>query len=173
VARNSRPGRSPRPRDGVEDTLDLADRRDADPHDVDRYGQTPPDPWPGGIWPVADAGPRAQPPAPRSRVSFWATVGLMLSLVALCATLTGLLALEGLALAVLGLLASVVGLVRTSRPGVNGRGLAVLGLLAALGAAWLAVAALTGNVSWLDSHTDTVSRWHGWLVDHWSWLGRW
>lgn len=157
MARKSRLGRHPGPPDAVEDTLDLADR------------QTPADPWPGGIWPVADAAP----PVPRVRVSFWATVGLILSLVALCATLTGLLAPEGLALAVIGLLASVFGLVGTSRPGVNGRGLAILGLLAALGAAWLAVAALTGNLSWLDSHTDSVTRWHGWLVDHWRWLGRW
>jgi hypothetical protein len=175
----------------VEDTLDLADRRDdgpanpyqVNPYDVDRYGQTPADPWPGGISrsglrrpevqapgvyrPVADAAP------PRSRVSFWATAGLILSLVALCATLTGLLALEGLALALLGLLASIFGLVGTSRPGITGRTLALLGLLAALGAAWLAVAALTGNLSWLDSHTDAVPRWRGWLVSHWRWLGRW
>src|SRR5690242_21313752 len=59
------------------------------------------------IWTVADAAP----PVPPVRVSFWATVGLILSLVALCATLTGLLAPEGLALAVIGLLASILGLV--------------------------------------------------------------
>jgi len=157
VARNSRLGRRPRPPDAVEDTLDLADR------------PTPADPWPGGFLPVADA----RPPAPRVRVSFWATVGLLLSVVALCATLTGLLAPEGLVLAVIAILASVFGLVGSSRPGVAGRGLALLGLLAALGAAWLAVAALNGHLSWLDGHTDSVARWHNWLVAHWSWLGRW
>jgi hypothetical protein len=171
VARNSRPGRRPRPRDAVEDTLDLADRRDEDPYDA-RYGHTPADPWPGGIWPVAEAAPPV-PPAPRARVSFWATVGLILGVVALCATLTGLLAPEGLVFAVIGLMASIFGLVGTSRRGIAGRGLAVLGVLAALGAAWLAVAALNGNLSWLDGHTDSVARWHGWLVDHWRWLGRW
>jgi hypothetical protein len=162
VARNGRLGRRPRHPDAVDDTLDLADR------------PTPADPWPGGFWP--DAAPPPVPPVapvPRARVSFWATVGLLLGVVALCATMTGLLAPEGLVLAVIGLLASVFGLVGSSRPGVAGRGVALLGLLAALGAAWLAVAALNGHLSWLDGHTDTVARWHDWLVAHWSWLGRW
>jgi hypothetical protein len=165
VARTGRLRRRPGRQEDVEDTLDLADRGD---RGFDPYDRTPVDPWPGGFRPAATAAP-----VPRSRVSFWATVGLIISVVALCVTLTGLLALEGLALALIGLPACIAGFIRASRPGVTGRSLAILGLLAALAAAWLAVAALTGNIGWLDSHTDAVSRWRGWLVARWPWLGRW
>jgi hypothetical protein len=165
VARTGRLRRHPRPREDGDDTLDLANRGAGG---FDPYDRTPVDPWPGGFWPEA-----APARVPRSRVSFWATVGLIISVVALCATLTGLLAPEGLALAVIGLLACIAGLVRASRPGITGRSLALLGLLAAIAAAWLAVAALTGNLGWLDSHTDAVPGWRAWLVAHWRWLGRW
>ena len=134
----------------------------------DSSGQTPVDPWPGGFLPEA-----APVRVPRSRVSFWATVGLIISVVALCATLTGLLAPEGLVLAVIGGLACIAGLVGASRPGITGHGLALLGLLAALAAGWLAIGALNGHLSWLDSHTDAVAGWRAWLVAHWRWLGRW
>jgi hypothetical protein len=165
VARTGRLRRHPRHREGVEDTLDLAN---SGAGGFDRYGQTPVDPWPGGFLPEP-----APAPVPRSRVSFWATVWLILGVVALCATLTGLLAPEGLVLAVIGLLASIAGLIGASRRGITGHSLALLGLLAALAAAWLAIGALNGHLSWLDSHTDAVAGWRAWLVAHWRWLGRW
>lgn len=71
------------------------------------------------------------------------------------------------------LLASIFGFAAASRPRITGHSLAVLGVLAALAAAGLAVAALTGHLSWLDSHTDAVPRWRAWLVAHWPWVGRW
>lgn len=166
MARNGLLRRRPRPRDTVEDTLDLADRRNDG--FVKQYDQTPTEPWPGGIWPSDEPAP-----PPRARVSFWATLGLILSLVALCATLTGLLAPEGLGLALIGLLASIFGLAAVSRPGIAGRSLAILGVLAALAAAGLAVAAFTGHLGWLNNHTDAVPRWRAWLVARWPWLDGW
>jgi hypothetical protein len=46
-------------------------------------------------------------------------------------------------------------------------------LLAGLVAVALAVIAMTGRFAWPYSRTDEISRWHTWLVAHWSWLGRW
>ncbi len=107
------------------------------------------------------------------RVSVWAALGLMLGLVGLGLSLTGLLAPEGVAVGGLGLVMSVVGLLTTRLPTIAGRGLAVLGLLLSLAAGVLGGIAMTGAFSWLDSDVDQVSRLHGWLVDHWSWLDRW
>ncbi len=107
------------------------------------------------------------------RVSAWATLGLIVSIVGLCATLTGLLAPEGFALGVIGFLISIAGLVGASRPGVTGHSLALLGLLFGAAAVVLAVLAMTGSFSWLNSSTNEITRWHNWLVAHWSWLGRW
>lgn len=122
-------------------------------------------PWPGGIWPAEEV-PR------RARTSVWATVGLVVGLVAVGTTLTGLLVPEGFVLGVLGAVVSVIGFVAASRPEIAGQVLAALGLLAGLAAAGLAAAATTGHLSWLDSHTDAVLRLHGWLVVHWPWLDR-
>jgi hypothetical protein len=162
VARNGLLRRDRGARDRIEDTQDLAVQ-------MSPYERTPTDPWPGGFYPAESAGTVYG----RVRVSLWAALGLILSLIALCATLTGLLALEGFGLGVLGILASIAGLVAASGPRVTGHGLASVGLLAGLAATGLAVAALTGHLSWLDGHTDAVPRWHAWLVNHWPWLRRW
>jgi hypothetical protein len=108
-----------------------------------------------------------------ARVSVWATLGLMVGLVGLGLSLTGLLAPEGVAVAGLGLAMSVIGLVTTRLPAIAGRGLAVLGLLLSLAAGVLGGIAMTGEVGWLASDVNQVSRVHGWLVDRWSWLERW
>lgn len=108
-----------------------------------------------------------------AHVSTAATVGLIISIVALCATLTGLLAPEGFALGVLGVLVSVVGMRGANRPGVTGHSLATIGLLAGLAAVVLAVVAMTGDYTWPNSETNEVTRAHDWLVDRWSWLDRW
>src|SRR5262249_20702826 len=107
------------------------------------------------------------------RVSGLATVGLIISVAALGATLTGLLAPEGLVLGAIGGLVSLGGLAGASRPGVTGHSLAILGLLAGLAAVVLALLAMTGDFSWPNSRVDDGSRLHHWLVAHWSWLGRW
>ena len=152
MARNGLLRRRPATNAGIEDTQDLTNAG------ADRF-------VPPYAWPAPEAA--AEPVARRWRVSFWATVGLLLGLVGLCATLTGLLVPEGIALGTLGVLASVAGLVGASRPGVTGHSLAVLGLLAGLAAAGLGIAAATGHLTWLTAHADAVPRWHDWLVTHW------
>jgi hypothetical protein len=107
------------------------------------------------------------------RVSAWATLGLIVSIVGLCATLTGLLAPEGFALGIIGFLISIAGLIGASRPGVTGHSLALLGVIFGGAAVVLAVLAMTGSFSWPNSSTNEITRWHTWLVAHWSWLGRW
>jgi hypothetical protein len=127
--------------------------------------------WPGTA-PPGEAVTTEVRPA-RARVSLTATLGLIISVVAMCATLTGLLAPEGLVLGVLGFLFSVGGLVAASRPGVAGHTVATLGALIGLAAATLAGLAMTRDFAWPNSSTDYVSQWHDWLVAHWSWLSRW
>jgi hypothetical protein len=122
--------------------------------------------------PPGEAVPTEVRPA-RVRVSLAATLGLIISVVALCATLTGVLAPEGLALGVLGFLISVGGLVAAGRPGVAGHTVATLGVLFGLAAAALAGLAMTGDFAWPNSRTNYVNEWHDWLVAHWSWLSRW
>jgi hypothetical protein len=155
--------------DTIEDTQDLAPSRGE--HMSSDNDWTLTDAWPGGIWPAIDAS--ALNLRGRVRVSAWAVLGLILSLVGLCATLTGLLAPEGLALGVTGLLASFVGLVRASRPGFTGHSVALLGMFGGLAVTSLAVAAMTGDLGWLNSRTDEISDLHAWLVAHVSWRGRW
>ena len=104
-------------------------------------------------------------------VSSWAVAGLIVSVVGLCATLTGLLAAEGAALGVLGLLVSIGGMVASGRPGVNGRGVAGLGAFIGVVAVALAVVAATGRLSWLNSGTNEITTWHAWLAGHWARLG--
>jgi hypothetical protein len=149
--------------DALEDTLDLADPRNE--RLISPYIHTLTEARPTGDGP-------AQSPRRWVRVSAWATLGLIFSLVGLCATLTGLLAPEGLALGLIGLFASTAGLVGASRPGITGHSLALLGILTGLAAAGIAAAAITGQLTWLNSHTDAIPHWHAWLVTHWSWLGR-
>lgn len=170
MARNGLLRRDRSGRDAIEDTQDLAGPRTGPV--ASPYEQTPPDPWPGGFWP-ADADATVPPPHRWVRVSVWAVIGLTVSLVGLCATLTGLLAPEGFALGAVGILASIFGLFGASRPGITGHSLAILGLLAGLAATGLAVAAITGHLGWLDGHTDAIPRWHAWVLAHWPWLRRW
>jgi hypothetical protein len=101
-------------------------------------------------------------------VSTWAVLGLIVSVVGVCATLTGLLAPEGAAVGLLGLLISIGGLVAAGRPGVNGRGVAGIAVLIALGALTLAGLAATGRYSWLNSSTNEITTWHSWLASHWT-----
>ena len=108
----------------------------------------------------------------RPRVSLTAALGLTISLIALCATLTGLLAPVGFTIGVLGVLFSITGMVAVSRPHLTGHSIAILGILAGLAAIVLAALAMTGWYTWPNSDTDEVARLHQWLVDRWPWLNR-
>jgi hypothetical protein len=108
-----------------------------------------------------------------AHVSAMATLGLILGVAALAATLTGLLAPEGVALGVIGGAVAAGGMVGASRRGVTGHSLALLGLVASLGAILLGVLAIGGELSWLDSKTDEVARVHNWIVAQLPWLKRW
>lgn len=112
--------------------------------------------------------------APRwAHVSAFATLGLIVGLVALAATLTGLLAPVGVAAGVVGGAISAGGLVGASRRGVTGHSIALLGLLASLAAIILGVMAIAGYLPWLDSRTDMVVRVREWLDAQLPWLRRW
>jgi hypothetical protein len=113
-------------------------------------------------------------PAPRwVRVSFLATLGLIVGVVALATTMTGLLAPVGVAVGVLGGAISAGGLVGASRRGVTGHSVALLGLLASIAAIVLGVLAVAGYLPWLDSKTDEVARARDWLNAHVTWFKNW
>jgi hypothetical protein len=102
--------------------------------------------------------------APRwAHVSAFATLGLIVGLAALAATMTGLLAPVGVAVGVVGGAISAGGLVGASRRGVTGHSIALLGLLASIAAIVLGVMAIAGYLPWLDSRTDMVARTREWL----------
>jgi hypothetical protein len=115
-----------------------------------------------------------EPAAPRwVRVSFMATLGLVVGLVALCATLTGLLAPVGVAVGVVGGAISAGGLVGASRRGVTGHSVALLGLLLSIAAIVLGVMAIGGYLPWLDSRTNEVAKVRDWLDAHLSFMKNW
>lgn len=150
--------------------------RDTRPVETGEYARTPDDDRTYATRPIATAEPVDTTSETRVgwvRVSGMATLGLIVGLVSLGTTLTGLLAPEGLVLGAVGALLSIFGLVRASRPGITGHSLALIGLLCSLGAIALAALAMTGDYAWPNSSTDEVGRAHDWLVDKWSWLGRW
>ncbi len=108
-----------------------------------------------------------------AHVSAMATVSLIVGVVAVIAALTGLMAAEAIVLGVIGGAIAAGGLVGASRRGVTGHSLALLGLVASLGAILLGVLAIGGELSWLDSKTDEVSRLHSWLLNQLPWLKNW
>ena len=111
------------------------------------------------------------PPAPQtpSRVSIWAAGGALIAVVAICATVTGLLAPVGAAIGVVATLASLIGLRTTSRH-LAGHGLAILGVLLGLAAIVIGAFAVTRHYAWPNSTVDEIARWHSWLVARWPWL---
>lgn len=106
----------------------------------------------------------------RVRVSATAAAGALVSVVGLYTVLTGLLAGAGLVIATIGLVLSLAGLVTANRPARTGSGLAGLGIACGMAAIVLAVAALTGTSSWLNSNSDEIVRLHTWLGGHWALL---
>ena len=115
-----------------------------------------------------------RPAAPRwAHVSALATLGLIVGLAALGATLTGLLAPVGVALGVVGGAISAGGLVGASRRGVTGHSVALLGMLASIAAIVLGVLAIGGYLPWLDSRTDEVAHLRSWLDAHLTFMRNW
>jgi hypothetical protein len=100
-------------------------------------------------------------------------LSLIIGVLALAVTLSGLLAAEGVALGVIGGAVAAGGLVGASRRGVTGHSVAMLGLLASIAAILLGILAIGGQLSWLDSHTDEVARAHNWLIAQLPWLKHW
>jgi hypothetical protein len=105
--------------------------------------------------------------------STFATIGLIVGVVALFTTFTGLLAPVGVVLGVVGGAFAAGGMVSASRRGVTGHSLAFLGLVCSLGAIVLGIMAIAGYLPWLDSKTDEVSRARDWLNGQVPWLKRW
>ncbi|WP_432828172.1 DUF308 domain-containing protein [Dactylosporangium sp. CA-092794] len=119
---------------------------------------------------VAEPVPARQAPA---RVSLLATLGLILGIVGVAAALTGLLAPWAIAVGALGLVFSFGGIIAGVRPNVAGRGLGTLGVLVSGTAVVFGILALTGQVGWLDSHTDQVARLKDWLDTQLPWMKDW
>ncbi len=155
----------PDPRQPVIDDRRLADRTVADDTVADRPAAT--ERVVERPVPVGEAPPRW------IRVSAFATLGLIVGLAALAATMTGLLAPVGVALGVLGGAISAGGLVGASRRGVTGHSVALFGLLASIAAVALGVMAIAGYLPWLDSRTDEVARLRDWLDARVPWMKRW
>jgi hypothetical protein len=109
----------------------------------------------------------------RARVGVRATLSLILGITGASATLTGVLAPEGVALGTLAFLAGLRGLIAARQRHITGRSLALLGMAGGLAAAVLGVLAIGGHLSWLDSRVDEVSQLHHWLDTMLPWLERW
>lgn len=120
---------------------------------------------------TADLGPPAASRRPRTSAS--ATAGLLTGVVALAASVTGVLAPLGLPLGLLGAVICLASFAAVRHPHVTGRGLAILGLLAAVTAGVIAVLAISGEFAWPNSGTNEVDRVHDWMNERWSWLERW
>ncbi|HEY2948934.1 MAG TPA: hypothetical protein VGJ53_11135 [Micromonosporaceae bacterium] len=148
-------------RDELEDTQDIAYDDDAPEEDESALAAL----WQGAATSALEPG--------RARVAAQAVLGVVVSVVGVCAALTGLLAPEAFVLGAVGALLSFLGLAHAGRPGATGRGTAALGALLGLTAAALAAMAMSGRYSWIDAGTDHVAGLHRWLADQWSWLGRW
>ena len=131
---------------------------------VSRFGPRE-DSFPGGF--ETFVAPRA--PQMPSRVSVWAAGGALIAVVAICATVTGLLAPVGAAIGVVATVASLIGL-RTTNRYLAGHGLAIVGVLLGLAAIVISAFAVTRHYAWPNSTVDEVARWHSWLVARWPWL---
>jgi len=110
------------------------------------------------------------PIGPRPRASMFATLALVVGVLAMVAVATGELAGPGIGLGVLAALLSFVGISATGRRHVAGRADAILGLLLGLVAIVVGVLCLTGKLPWLTPTTNLLSNLHDWLQAHASWM---
>lgn len=127
------------------------DRRAVGDGDLDRDADVRPAPEPAA---VATRKPRA---------SLLATLGLIVSVAAVAAVLTGTLAGYGIAVGAVGAVLSVLGLVATRRRHVAGKTDALIGMLAGLTAVVLGVLAMSGQYDWPTTDGDWVLRLREWL----------
>jgi hypothetical protein len=108
------------------------------------------------------------PAGPRPRSSLFATLSLIVGLVAVLAVLTGMLADVGVGLGIVAAVFSIGGLSATSRRHIAGRFDAVLGLGFALVAIVVGILAITNSLPWLTLETDTVPQVRDWLLTQWN-----
>lgn len=157
-------------RDGVDDRVDARDPV------APVSPVTPGSATPGSVTPEPVA-PAEVAPAPvrvaPARASMLATLGLMLGLVGVAATLTGRLAPAGIVLGVVGLLLSLGGVRAGAKSRVAGRGLGLMGLLLSAAAIVLAIFAMRHTASWLDSNVDQVAKLRTWLDLRMPWMRNW
>jgi hypothetical protein len=106
-------------------------------------------------------------------VSAWATIGLITGLVAVAASLTGLLAPEGIAVGVFSMMICLIGWRSVRRPHVTEHSLVLIGLLTTMAAIVIGALAITGDFAWPNSDTNETDRLHTWLDEHWPWLEHW
>ena len=128
------------------------------------------EPWVWGGEPVtADL----TPPRRWTRVSAWATIGLITGLLAVAASLTGLLAAEGIAVGLISMIICLIAARFVRRPHLTGHSLVLIGLLTAMAAIVIGVLAVTGHFAWPNYHTNEIDRLHTWLTARWPWLKHW
>jgi hypothetical protein len=108
------------------------------------------------------------PVGPRPRSSLFATLSLIVGLIAVIAVLTGMLADVGVGLGIVAAVFSIGGLSATRHRHVAGRFDAVLGLGLALVAIMLGILAITNSLPWLNLDTDTVPQVRDWLLNQWN-----
>ncbi|GAA1632894.1 hypothetical protein [Actinoplanes couchii] len=100
---------------------------------------------------------------PKARVSFVATVGLILSVAGALLVLSGPLLGYGLGVAGLGLVLSLAGLFATRKRHVAGKSSALIGVLLSAAALVIGVLALSGQLWWLGTDVQTVPEFRTWL----------
>jgi hypothetical protein len=110
------------------------------------------------------------PLGPRPRASGFATLSLVIGVLAAVAVATGQLAGVGIGLGVLGALLAFGGIAATGRRHVAGKSDALLGMLLGLAAVVLGVLMMTNAVPWLSVNTNLLTNLHQWLQTHASWL---
>ncbi|MBO3736424.1 hypothetical protein [Actinoplanes flavus] len=102
-------------------------------------------------------------PAPRARAGFLATLGLILSVAGAMLVLSGPLLGYGIGVAAVALIISLAGVFATRKRHVAGKTSALIGMLLSIGAIVLGVLALTGQVWWLGTDTDSATELRTWL----------
>ncbi|MFC4067662.1 hypothetical protein [Actinoplanes subglobosus] len=102
-------------------------------------------------------------PAPRARVSFVATLGLVLSVAGALLVLSGPLLGYGVGVSAVALVLSLAGVFATRKRHVAGKGGALFGVLLSLAAIVTGVLALAGQLWWLGTDTQTVTELRTWL----------
>jgi len=110
------------------------------------------------------------PVGPRPRASGFATLSLIVSVLAVVAVATGGLAGPGIALGAIAALLAFGGIAATSRRHVAGKSDALLGMFLGLAAVVVGVLCVTGNLPWLTTNTNLLDNLQQWIQTHASWM---